>query len=109
MVDLQEKKGKLIIVLTDKDELIDVREKFSDDRGQLSEILDRGRYIGNDWHSVELSLTEAPVIGYGAIYKDANDEAPDDYEKVWVFTDYMIEDFTETLLNKGKVVFKKFK
>ena len=99
--------GNLKIVLSDKDELIDLRAKPLFDNGLLGEILETSRYIGNDWHVPKcIGLTEAPAIGYGQI-QDENDENEfsDDYEKVWFYPDYMISDFSEVLLNENEVIF----
>ncbi len=77
----------------------------------LWDLLENSRYIGNDWHEVQPAeigaLTDAPIIGYRAQYDSEDSQQPDRYEKIWWFPNYQVEDFLETLLKDGAVIFTK--
>jgi hypothetical protein len=99
----------LKIILEDKEELEDIMENPSivlEDH-ILAEILDRAGYIGNGWEiPAFIGLTEAPALGYGAMYDDIDDIEPSNYEELWWFPNYMVESFAETLRDAGEVVFR---
>lgn len=70
-------------------------------------------YLGNNWHIVPPesigALTDSPIIGYGAIYAEEDDQdLPVSYEKLWWFPQYMVTDPIEALLRDGVVVFTRF-
>jgi hypothetical protein len=101
--------GNLLIELQKgaKEELKELIEKEGDERNILATLLEDSGYIGNDWHTVEGVLTEAPIIGFGCIFEDDEADFPTDYEKVWSYNDYMVKNFAEELLTNKKVIFKK--
>lgn len=105
--------GDLEILVTDKEEFENLlTREFNDERHYLLEMVDSGRYLGNDWHvPFDLQMTEMPAIGYGGIC--LSDEAeeenwPDDYEKLWGYDNYMITSYLDELKENGKVIFKNF-
>ena len=109
MITLTElKNGNLKITLNDKESLKELLDKGAYDSGLLFDMLEDAQYIGNNWYVVtDIPLTEAPVIGYGAIYDDEDSEDPDDYEKMWFFGGYMLKCFGKELLKTGEFVFTK--
>jgi len=92
----------LEIVLNDKEELETILEKATNTDEIISELLDGGRYLGNNWFDAtyQIGLTDAPAISFGEIEEVCN-------EKVWYFQNYMLESFAETLLETRKVIFTK--
>lgn len=78
----------------------------------FGELLEESGYVGNNWHNVmpeEIgALTDSPIIAYGAIYAEENDQdLPIGYEKLWWFPQYEVEDPIETLLRNGVVIFTR--
>jgi hypothetical protein len=103
---VEQDNGSLKIVANDKELLAEYLEKFPDDREFLFEILEQSGYIGNDWHCVmNAGLTEAPVIGYGAIRDD--DGGLDSYETIWYYPYYQQYHFGQSLIEQGFVYFSK--
>lgn len=103
--------GNLLIELDGKSakkELKEIIEKASNTDLILTDLLEASHYTGNDWHTTELVLCEAPIIAFGAVYsEDEEIDVPIDYEKIWIYSDYVISSFAEILLKEGKVIFKK--
>ena len=100
----------LEIELLDREEFEELFNKgFQDERHYLSEMLESGRYIGNDWHvPYDLGLTEVPAIGNGACYnEDEGDDTIADYDFLWGYPNYMLSSFLDELKENGKVVFTK--
>ncbi|MDR1715400.1 MAG: hypothetical protein LBS20_06110 [Prevotella sp.] len=75
-------------------------------------MMEDSGYIGNDWDCLyNIGLTEAPVIGQGAIYPEDGDNSHDgypvNYENLWYFEDYMLRDYIELLRKEGYVDFTR--
>ncbi len=102
--------GNLLIELENKKsakrELKEIIEKATNTDAILTDLLETGNYLGNDWHAVDGCLTERPIIGWGSIYEEGED-FPTDYEKVWHYPQYELYSFSEILLKEGKVIFQK--
>jgi len=111
MIELIEQpNGNLLIKVVDKQEFSELMQGSfaNDERYMLCEMLEAARYLGNDWHvPFELGLTEVPAIGYGASYINDESIEPDNYEKLWIFSDYMVVSFLDELLEKGEVIFNR--
>jgi len=75
-----------------KEELKELIEKATNTDAILTDLLEAGRYIGNDWHIPQLTLTEAPAIAFGIDYQDEENEIVD-YDKLWYYPNYMITSF----------------
>ena len=106
MIELTElKNGNLKISVSDKEEFENLLSReFTDERHYLVEMLDSGRYIGNDWEApFNLGLTEVPAIAYGLQYDEEGEL--EDMEKLWTFDNYMIDSYLEELKNTGEVEF----
>lgn len=101
--------GNLLIELQKgaKEELKELIEKASNTDAILTDLLDSSGYLGNDWHAVNGCLTERPIIGWGSIYLNEDDDFPTDYEKVWHYPQYELHSFAEELLKNKRVIFKK--
>lgn len=110
--------GNLELRLTNREDFEQMLERnYEDERAYLVDMLDCSHYIGNDWEvPTYIGLTEAPAIGYGMIWDDERDEDDFiisegvnviDWEKLWVFDDYMIKDYLQELKEKGSVIFKQ--
>jgi hypothetical protein len=102
--------GNLEIVLDKgaKQELKELIDKASNTDYIIADLLEVGNYLGNDWHMVVGCLTEAPIIGYGAIYEQEElEDYPIDYDKTWYFANYQLESFAEKLLKEKRVIFQK--
>ncbi len=109
MIELIEQpNGNLLIKVIDTE---DYKELYDNsilcERGNLWEMLEQGGYVGNDWYSpCNLGLTEVPAIAKGAIsYASEDDWEPNDYEKLWIYPDYMLSSFMDKLLEDGEVIF----
>jgi len=100
--------GNLCIELESgqKKELKELIEKASNTDLILADLLEAGKYLGEDWHAVNGCLTERPIIGWGSIYEEGED-FPTDYEKVWHYPQYELQSFAENLLKDKKVIFTK--
>jgi hypothetical protein len=106
MIELKKIKDGLEIILTDKKDFL---YEFEDrlDTMSVSELLDASGYLGNGWDDVtnHIGLTEAPAIAFMA---DINPNGEYfDWEDMWYFSNYMLENPFETLLIEGRVVFTK--
>lgn len=104
--------GNLLITLDDGEEarqdLIEIIDRAGNTDAILTDLLDASGYLGNGYEETTGALTCVPIVAYGAIYsEDEEIDMPIDYEKVWVYDDYMITSFAEKLLNEGKVIFRK--
>jgi hypothetical protein len=106
MIHLEEQtNGDLKIILADSESFNELLDKDLDERVVLTEMLDDARLLGNDWHApTDLGLTEVPAIGYG---HSEDEGGVVDYEKLWIFNDYMVTSFLEELKINGYVKFKK--
>lgn len=76
MIQLTElENGDLEIKITNKEEFIELLSKQLSEDEILAEMLESGRYIGNDWYcNQRIGLTDTPNICDGAHYaiKDPN-------------------------------------
>jgi hypothetical protein len=107
--------GNLLISVVNPGELVDILEKADEggynEQAILYDLLESAGYFGNDWHTAfEIGLTDAPAIGYGAIYEDpdgVHSEEPCNYEKIWYFPSYEVDSFLDILQAEGSVIFKK--
>ena len=100
--------GDLEIKIIDEEDFQDLLKKeFNDERHYLLEMMDSGRYIGNDWDvPFDLGLTEIPAIGNG-IEWDEEEGYPQQFENLWGYTDYMLKSFLDELEINGTVIFSK--
>ena len=112
MIQLTElQNGTLEIKIVDREEFeMLITREFTDERNYLIDMLDRGRYLGNNWDApCNMGLTEMPVIVQGIIYsEDEEVDEPIDYEKVWGYSNYMITSYLEELLENGFVIFDNY-
>lgn len=107
--------GDLEISVTDEKEFLYEVERYEDlsENEILHELLEAGRYIGNDWYTnIYVGLTDSPSIGYGAIYNRAEEVGDDywentDYEKAWWYPNYMVKSYLDELVETGKTIFTK--
>lgn len=108
MIELvKQENGHLMIKLVDREDVAELLDKHDNESATVTDMLDSGGYLGNDWHVPEdIGLTEAPAIGQGAIYND-NEEEPEilDFENLWYYPEYMVKNFVEELLDQGFVIF----
>ena len=105
MIELTEKENGLLIVLTDKEELINMMGKVIN----AVDLLDNARYLGNGWDEIMpekiSALTDSPIIGKGVCWDEEGDI--EDVESVYWYPNYQIKNpWTELLIN-GEVFFTK--
>lgn len=107
--------GDLEISVTDKEEFDYELERFKDlcEDDVLHELLESGRYMGNNWFvGIYVGLTDSPTIAYG-IGEEESEKAGEDvwmnttYEKAWYYPDYMVKSFLDELVEIGKTIFTK--
>lgn len=111
MITLNETIGGNLLISLDKgksakEDLKEIIDRAENTDDILTDLLDASGYLGNGYEEATGCLTEAPIIAYGAIY-DEEIDIPIDYEKIWVYSDYMITSFAEKLLTEGQVIFKR--
>jgi hypothetical protein len=117
MIELKElNNGDLEISITDKEEFDYDLERLlaMPENLVLYELLEAGRYIGNDWYEgIFVGLTDSPTIGQGALFNEGESEGDEaywentDYEKAWYYPDYMVKSFLTELVDTGKTIFTK--
>lgn len=99
--------GDLQIILDDRDDFELMKDRpYPDERAYLSDMLDSGRYLGNDWGvPYNLGLTEVPAIAEGLEWDDDGNLV--DMDSLWIYPQYMLHSFMEELEEFGTVTFKK--
>jgi hypothetical protein len=97
--------GNLKIVLTDKEELLNVIDRKQDERDALYDMLERSGLTKNGWWGVifNAGLTEAPTVGED-VFCDA-DSGNVNAENIWYYNEYMIKDYLSELKENGYVIF----
>jgi hypothetical protein len=94
----------LLITLTDKESFLD---EFEDKLNtmEVSDLLDISGHLGNGWDDVtnHIGLTEAPAIAYEVIRDEEG--LPVEWGAMWYYSNYMIENPFEILLENGEVLF----
>jgi hypothetical protein len=89
------------------EEIQEAINKYPDERVALNSLMDQAGYIGNDWYCLfNVGLTEAPVVAYGATQYD-EDGYPIDFESIYYYGNYMLENCLEYLIENRSVEFKK--
>jgi hypothetical protein len=90
------------------EEIADLRAdgKRTDDDILLSLI---ENYFGNGYNNLTgmVGLTDSLIIGYGWDLTDEGNWELIEGSQTWWFPNYMVENPLETLINEGKVIFKK--
>lgn len=101
MIDYELVENGCKFILTDKEELIDIRRRTADDQMRLCDILDQARLLGNGFDlEDEVGLTETPAFSLYNAETGADD--------LYYDPDYQIRCFTEILLRDGEFTFSKY-